>query len=422
MAEFLVINEPEEIQLQHTAPKSFIITQKEAATFGIIMPAGPGVDGADGAPGINGTNGTNGVDGTDGADGREVELQVSGGYIQWRYTGDISWTNLIALSALTGPAGADGLPGADGAPGTNGTNGVDGKSVEIQNNGTYIQWRLIGDVTWNNIVTLASLKGADGANGADGAPGTPGTNGTNGVDGTDGREIELNNDGTNIRWRYVGDVTWNNLASIASLTGPAGADGAPGTTTWAGITDKPGLPVIPKPISGSYLQAWHVLSTSATASTSGLVTFLRMDVNNLSVNGLGCYCSTAGVGGTYTVTLGLYNDIGDGSRPNITAGPIATTTITPTSTGNKYGTITTQTLNGTYWVAFLYYATAAPTTVPAFWCISNNVNNSPTATTGYSIGTVVRGFTLSGQTAMPTSGSTTPSGTTNIVNVVLRAT
>lgn len=36
------------------------------------------------------------VNGTPGADGREVELRDSGGYVQWRYVGETSWTNLYA--------------------------------------------------------------------------------------------------------------------------------------------------------------------------------------------------------------------------------------------------------------------------------------------------------------------------------------
>lgn len=71
--------------------------------------------------------------GMDGTDGASAELRVSGGYIQWRQDDDSpTWTNLIALSALTGAPGDDGAPGApgedgsDGAPGTPGAPGEDG--------------------------------------------------------------------------------------------------------------------------------------------------------------------------------------------------------------------------------------------------------------------------------------------------------
>ena len=83
----------------------------------------------------------NGTDGIDGIDGREVELQTTSTYIQWRYVGDTLWTNLIALSSLEGQ---------------------DGRPVEIQSDGEYIQWRLVGDATWIDIIPIADLKGADG--------------------------------------------------------------------------------------------------------------------------------------------------------------------------------------------------------------------------------------------------------------------
>lgn len=58
--------------------------------------------------GLDGKDGTNGVDGTDGTDGREIELQVNATHIQWRYSGESSWNNLIALSELKGDKGETG--------------------------------------------------------------------------------------------------------------------------------------------------------------------------------------------------------------------------------------------------------------------------------------------------------------------------
>jgi hypothetical protein len=111
---------------------------------------------------LKGDPGSNGIDGDD---GREIELQVTATYIQWRYVGDVSWTNLIALSSLKG---------ADGADGVDGTNGADGKQVQLQKSATHIQWKYDTDVTWTDLVALADLKGADGADGVDGAPGADG--------------------------------------------------------------------------------------------------------------------------------------------------------------------------------------------------------------------------------------------------------
>lgn len=61
-----------------------------------------------------------GGSGTPGKDGREIEIQNNGTAIQWRYVGDGSWTDLVQLSEITG---AKGDPGEDGITPTIGENG-----------------------------------------------------------------------------------------------------------------------------------------------------------------------------------------------------------------------------------------------------------------------------------------------------------
>lgn len=58
--------------------------------------------------------------GTPGKDGREIEIQNNGTAIQWRYAGDDDWTDLVQLSEITGPKGD---PGQDGTTPTIGENG-----------------------------------------------------------------------------------------------------------------------------------------------------------------------------------------------------------------------------------------------------------------------------------------------------------
>ena len=48
-----------------------------------------------------------------GTDGRTPELRIYNGWVQWKYTDDIAWTNLFEIPA-DGADGVDGLPGADG--------------------------------------------------------------------------------------------------------------------------------------------------------------------------------------------------------------------------------------------------------------------------------------------------------------------
>lgn len=130
-----------------------------------------------------------GQPGQDGQDGREIELQKSSTHIQWRYVGDSTWINLVALSDLKGANGVDGSPGADG---------VDGKSIELQKTSTHIQWRQTGG-SWTNLIALSELKGADGTN------------------GVDGKSVELRVNAGNIEWRQEGG-SWINLMSLEDLS------------------------------------------------------------------------------------------------------------------------------------------------------------------------------------------------------------
>lgn len=109
--------------------------------------------------------------GDPGEDGREVELSVEAGYIVWRYVGETVWNNLVSLASITGPAGADGadgLPGAAGAPGADGAAGTDGREIELSVDSGYIVWRYVGDTSWINLVALSTLTGPAGADGTDG--------------------------------------------------------------------------------------------------------------------------------------------------------------------------------------------------------------------------------------------------------------
>lgn len=66
--------------------------------------------------------------GASGKDGREVELQNNGTAIQWRYVGDGSWTDLVQLSEITGPQGPKGNTGETGPRGEMGPQGPAGET------------------------------------------------------------------------------------------------------------------------------------------------------------------------------------------------------------------------------------------------------------------------------------------------------
>lgn len=189
-----------------------------------------GATGATGAQGAQGPQGIQGPKGDTGADGREVEIRNNNGALQWRYAGGDDWKTLLQVSSLQGS---------------------DGRPVEFGVVGGTISWRYRGDseASWHSIVSIASLKGADGPTGIPGEQGPKGDPGKavvvarNGdliqwkyegdtdwqgtvatiteLTGADGREVEIENDGTNIRWKYVNEdsTAWRPIVSIASLTG-----------------------------------------------------------------------------------------------------------------------------------------------------------------------------------------------------------
>lgn len=140
-----------------------------------------------------------------------------------------------------GDPGEQGPTGPQGEIGLTGPAGADGRDIVIRNDGTYLQWQYDGDTAWTNLVSLASLRGADGTNGLDG------TNGVDGADGQNGREIEMRFDSVSgyVQWHLIGDESWQNLVDIATLTNvdiSDKADKVAGATggNLAGLTDADG--------------------------------------------------------------------------------------------------------------------------------------------------------------------------------------
>jgi hypothetical protein len=84
------------------------------------------------------------VKGPKGDKGNNIEIQNNGTYIQWRVVGSDTWNNLVDISSLTGK---------------------DGDSVDIQIDEGYIQWKHSSDEIWKNLIALSLLKGEDGVNG-----------------------------------------------------------------------------------------------------------------------------------------------------------------------------------------------------------------------------------------------------------------
>lgn len=158
---------------------------------------------------INVYNGLNGIN------GKQVELKVSDEAIQWKYSGDTTWVNLVLLSDIKG---------------------ADGQSVSLKTNSNYIQWKKDNETEWTNLVSLSELKGADGFSpiveitAIDGGnrldiTDTTGTKSLQILNGSNGKEIEIGKDDINLKWRYVGDSDWKVLIPLSSLKGVDGTNG-----------------------------------------------------------------------------------------------------------------------------------------------------------------------------------------------------
>ena len=113
-----------------------------------------GQPGAGGQDGYTPVKGVDYFDGEDGENGREVEFSVVEEYIVWRYQGDQTWTDLVALAAITGPPGA---------AGQDGTHGIDGKQIELRTNAGWVEWRYQGEQTWTQLYQIPEGGGGGGS-------------------------------------------------------------------------------------------------------------------------------------------------------------------------------------------------------------------------------------------------------------------
>lgn len=174
-----------------------------------------GVDTGDWTP-IGSLQGPQGIAGED---GRAAEFRASGGYLQWRLVGDTSWTNLLPLADITGPAGSDGDAGAAGKDGVSPT-----VSVQKITGGHRLT---ITDATGSKTVDIL-----DGATGQTGATGDPGAAGQDGVSPT--VSISTIEGGHRISVTDAGGTKTFDVMDGAD--GKSGADGSPGAAGKDGVS------------------------------------------------------------------------------------------------------------------------------------------------------------------------------------------
>jgi hypothetical protein len=153
-----------------------VTLNSQAVQVGLPSPQGVrvtlplrGPQGLQGVQGEVGPIGPVGQTGSPGADGREVELQTTETHVQWRYEGESEWTDLVALSAITGPQGIQGETGLTGAA------GADGREVELRKTETHVQWRYEDEAEWTDLVALSEITGPPGQTGDQGPAGPANT-------------------------------------------------------------------------------------------------------------------------------------------------------------------------------------------------------------------------------------------------------
>lgn len=176
----------------------------------------------------------------------------------------------VVTPGMQGPKGADGTTGPAGSPGATGVRGYDGREVEVQNNGTHIQWRYIADppVAWTDLVPLSAISG---------------TNGTNGANGTDGKTVLSSSgvpaNGLGVDGDFCVDTAnahfygpkaagaWpETYIDLVGPQGPAGPEGPPGA-----LPNQAALyGVIDDPVDGSTMWMQQGSTEQATNAKDGV--------------------------------------------------------------------------------------------------------------------------------------------------------
>lgn len=82
-----------------------------------------------------------GPQGPAGQNGKLTAWRVSDGYIQWQYVGDTTWNNMISVATITGK---------------------DGESVDLQISGNWLQWKHASDNAWSNLLDISQFEGEAG--------------------------------------------------------------------------------------------------------------------------------------------------------------------------------------------------------------------------------------------------------------------
>jgi hypothetical protein len=113
-------------------------------------------------------------------DPNAVSIRQDSGEIQYKYA-DGNWQKIVSLEDLKNKDN-----GTNKEDNKKESSKTDSREIEIQKNSLYIQWRYTGESEWKNIIAYSDLKGKDGRDGINGQNGKDGKDGRNGANGTTG--------------------------------------------------------------------------------------------------------------------------------------------------------------------------------------------------------------------------------------------
>lgn len=167
-----------------------------------------------------------------GADAREIELRKSATAIQWRYTGDETWNDLVTLAEITGAQGEQGIPGPKGEPGATGAQGIQGIQGPAGPAGPQGEPGPKGE---QGVKGEQGIQGLQGPTGPQGEPGIQGEKGEAGAQGEQGPAGEPGKDGrgiTSVTIKTDGhlqiDYNDGTNVDVGKVTGNDGLDGVSG--------------------------------------------------------------------------------------------------------------------------------------------------------------------------------------------------
>lgn len=186
---------------------------------------------------------------------------------------------------------------------------------------------------------------------------------------------------------------------LASLVGPKGAD-----STVAGPSGADGLSTGVGSPPGFRKQPDYVRTATTGNPVANSVFAHPLTVRGSAVTKVGIQTTTAQVGGSTTLRIGIFADVA--GLPDLASGPIRTVTVDLTATAGKQDVALPSSLPaGNYWVMTWYTVTTAPTTVAVISEV-NGIHWTLPLPASANVGTVPFAWVWRSMSGWPTDFST----------------